>query len=160
LKKTGGWNHQGFITCRHRGGGHKGNYRFIDFKQNDRDGIPATVMHIEYDPNRSARIALIVQMFRKGKNMSDDRPSRRLLFTHVQATQRWPEVHPVILSPHFSSAEKSDRPASEPGELEEPDRSEAPGELEEPDEPDQPGELEEPGQAEDTTAALAGSRVS
>ena len=59
LKKTGGRNNQGFITARHRGGGHKRMYRIIDFKRNDRDGQPAQVTHIEYDPNRSARIALI-----------------------------------------------------------------------------------------------------
>lgn len=59
LKKTGGRNNQGYITARHRGGGHKRMYRIIDFRRNDRDGQPATVTHIEYDPNRSARIALI-----------------------------------------------------------------------------------------------------
>jgi large subunit ribosomal protein L2 len=59
LKKTGGRNNQGFITSRHKGGGHKRKYRIIDWKRNDRDGQVATVTHIEYDPNRSARIALI-----------------------------------------------------------------------------------------------------
>jgi large subunit ribosomal protein L2 len=59
LKKTGGRNNQGFITARHRGGGHKRMYRIIDFRRHDKDGIPALVTHIEYDPNRSARIALI-----------------------------------------------------------------------------------------------------
>jgi large subunit ribosomal protein L2 len=59
LKKTGGRNNQGFITARHRGGGHKRKYRIIDWKRNDRDGQVAAVTHIEYDPNRSARIALI-----------------------------------------------------------------------------------------------------
>ena len=59
LKKKGGRNNQGVITARHRGGGHKRMYRIIDFKRNDRDGQPAQVTHIEYDPNRSARIALI-----------------------------------------------------------------------------------------------------
>jgi len=59
LKKTGGRNHHGVITCRHRGGGHKRLYRVIDWRRNDRDGQPAEVTHIEYDPNRSARIALI-----------------------------------------------------------------------------------------------------
>src|SRR5690554_5005883 len=58
LKKTGGRNAQGRITSRHRGGGHKRNYRLIDFKRN-KDGIPAKVAAIEYDPNRSARIALL-----------------------------------------------------------------------------------------------------
>lgn len=60
LKKTGGRNNQGVITVRHRGGGHKRKYRIIDFRRNDRDGQVAEVTHIEYDPNRSARIALIV----------------------------------------------------------------------------------------------------
>ncbi len=56
--KTGGRNNLGRITCRHRGGGHKQKYRIIDFKRN-KDGIPGTVERIEYDPNRSAHIALI-----------------------------------------------------------------------------------------------------
>lgn len=57
-KKKGGRNNQGKITARHRGGGHKRMYRVIDFKRL-RDGIPARVKSIEYDPNRSARIALL-----------------------------------------------------------------------------------------------------
>jgi large subunit ribosomal protein L2 len=59
LKKKGGRNNQGFITVRHRGGGHKRMYRIIDFRRSDRDGVAAEVTHIEYDPNRSARIALL-----------------------------------------------------------------------------------------------------
>ena len=59
LSKTGGRNSYGRITSRHRGGGHKRQYRLIDFKRWDKDGIPAKVAHIEYDPNRSARIALL-----------------------------------------------------------------------------------------------------
>ncbi|ACV61242.1 ribosomal protein L2 [Desulfofarcimen acetoxidans DSM 771] len=58
LKKTGGRNAQGRLTVRHQGGGHKRMYRIIDFKR-DKDGIPAKVATIEYDPNRSARIALL-----------------------------------------------------------------------------------------------------
>ncbi|MBN2803344.1 MAG: 50S ribosomal protein L2 [Deltaproteobacteria bacterium] len=58
LSKTGGRNSNGRITCRHRGGGHKRRYRLIDFKRN-KIGVPATVKAIEYDPNRSARIALL-----------------------------------------------------------------------------------------------------
>lgn len=58
LKKSGGRNANGRITCRHRGGGHKRYYRIIDFKRN-KDGVPARVAAIEYDPNRSARIALL-----------------------------------------------------------------------------------------------------
>ena len=58
IKKTGGRNVHGRITCRHRGGGHKRHYRVLDFKR-DKIGIPAKVATIEYDPNRSARIALL-----------------------------------------------------------------------------------------------------
>ncbi|MFC1862326.1 50S ribosomal protein L2 [Thermodesulfobacteriota bacterium] len=58
LKKTGGRNSFGRVTSRHRGGGHKRLYRIIDFKRN-KDGIPARVATIEYDPNRSANIALL-----------------------------------------------------------------------------------------------------
>src|SRR3982751_3708890 len=57
--KTGGRNNQGRITCRHIGGGHKQQYRLIDFKR-DKDGIPARVERLEYDPNRSAHIALLL----------------------------------------------------------------------------------------------------
>jgi large subunit ribosomal protein L2 len=59
LTKSGGRNNRGRITMRYRGGGHKRIYRVIDFKR-DKDGVPATVRSIEYDPNRSARIALLV----------------------------------------------------------------------------------------------------
>ena len=58
LMKKGGRNQQGKLTVRHQGGGHKRLYRVIDFKRN-KDGIPARVATIEYDPNRSARIALL-----------------------------------------------------------------------------------------------------
>ncbi|HQE31756.1 MAG TPA: 50S ribosomal protein L2, partial [Propionibacteriaceae bacterium] len=57
--KTGGRNNQGRITTRHIGGGHKQAYRIVDFKRYDKDGVPAKVAHIEYDPNRTARIALL-----------------------------------------------------------------------------------------------------
>lgn len=56
--KSGGRNSAGRITVRHRGGGHKQRYRIIDFKRN-KDGIPATVERVEYDPNRTANIALL-----------------------------------------------------------------------------------------------------
>jgi len=58
IKKTGGRNHFGRVTARHQGGGHKQKYRMIDFRR-DKRGIPAKVATIEYDPNRSARIALL-----------------------------------------------------------------------------------------------------
>lgn len=58
MKKSGGRNNMGRITSRHRGGGHKRQYRIVDFKRTRRD-VPAKVVAIEYDPNRSARIALV-----------------------------------------------------------------------------------------------------
>lgn len=60
LRKRAGRNFRGKITIRHRGGGHKRRFRVIDFKRRDKFGIPARVSSIEYDPNRSARIALLV----------------------------------------------------------------------------------------------------
>src|SRR6266702_4012379 len=59
LHGRGGRNVHGKITARHQGGGHKRAYRVIDFRRADKDGIPAKVAHIEYDPNRTARIALL-----------------------------------------------------------------------------------------------------
>src|SRR5436305_10839739 len=59
LPKKGGRNNQGRITTRHQGGGHKRAYRIIDFRRYDKDGVPAKVAEIEYDPNRTARIALL-----------------------------------------------------------------------------------------------------
>ena len=59
LHSKGGRNGHGRITARHQGGGHKRAYRLIDFRRHDKDGIPAKVAHIEYDPNRTARIALL-----------------------------------------------------------------------------------------------------
>ncbi len=58
--KSGGRNNNGRITTRHVGGGHKHHYRVIDFKRNDKDGIVGKVERIEYDPNRSAHIALVL----------------------------------------------------------------------------------------------------
>src|SRR3982750_4231990 len=54
LHNKGGRNNQGRITTRHQGGGHKRAYRIIDFRRYDKDGVPAKVAHIEYDPNRTA----------------------------------------------------------------------------------------------------------
>ena len=59
LSKTGGRNNSGKISTRHRGGGHKRRYRVIDFRRHDKDGVPAKVAEIEYDPNRTANIALL-----------------------------------------------------------------------------------------------------
>src|SRR5438132_131574 len=57
-KRQAGRNHSGHITCRHQGGGHKKMLRLIDFKR-DKENVPATVASVEYDPNRSALIALL-----------------------------------------------------------------------------------------------------
>ena len=59
LKKSGGRNATGRMTSRHRGGGHKRRFRLIDFRR-IKDGVPGRIATIEYDPNRSARIALVV----------------------------------------------------------------------------------------------------
>jgi large subunit ribosomal protein L2 len=59
LKKSGGRNNNGRMTIRHRGGGHKRRYRVVDFVRRDKIGVPARVASIEYDPNRSARLALL-----------------------------------------------------------------------------------------------------
>ena len=59
LSKSGGRNSHGHITTRHKGGGHKRRYRVIDFRRWDKDGVEARVAHIEYDPNRTANIALL-----------------------------------------------------------------------------------------------------
>jgi len=59
LHSKGGRNASGRVTVRHQGGGHKRAYRVIDFLRNDKDGITAKVAHIEYDPNRTSRIALL-----------------------------------------------------------------------------------------------------
>lgn len=59
LHSKGGRNNTGRVTVRHQGGGHKRAYRVIDFRRHDKDGVPAKVAHIEYDPNRTARIALL-----------------------------------------------------------------------------------------------------
>ncbi len=64
LAKSGGRNNQGRITTRHQGGGHKRRYRVIDFRR-DKDGIPARIERLEYDPNRSANIALV--LYRDGE---------------------------------------------------------------------------------------------
>src|SRR5262245_40578173 len=57
-RRTNGRNNNGHITCRHKGGGHKQKYRIVDFKR-DKENIPAKVASIEYDPNRTAYIALL-----------------------------------------------------------------------------------------------------
>src|SRR5277367_6536429 len=59
LRRSGGRNVHGHITRRHQGGGHKRRYRVIDFKRRDKDGVAAKVAAVEYDPNRSANLALL-----------------------------------------------------------------------------------------------------
>ena len=59
LPRKGGRNNARADHTRHQGGGHKRQYRLIDFRRSDKDGVPAKVAHIEYDPNRTARIALL-----------------------------------------------------------------------------------------------------
>lgn len=59
MKKSGGRNNRGRITSRFRGGGHKRRYRLVDFKRRDKESVPAKVAGIEYDPNRSANLALL-----------------------------------------------------------------------------------------------------
>ena len=78
LTKKGGRNNNGRITTRHQGGGHKRRYRLIDFKRTY-DGVPAKVAAIEYDPNRSARIALLHYADgRKALHPRPGGPARRL----------------------------------------------------------------------------------
>src|SRR4051795_1987855 len=62
LHSKGGRNVHGRVTVRHQGGGHKRAYRLIDFRRHDKDGVVAKVAHIEYDPNRTARIALLLYL--------------------------------------------------------------------------------------------------
>ncbi len=92
LKKTGGRNNRGRITSRFRGGGHKRRYRRIDFKRRDKEGIPAKVAGIEYDPNRSANIALL--HYRDGeKRCYILAPERLSVGTYVTSG---PDVEPLV----------------------------------------------------------------
>jgi len=59
IKRSGGRDSYGHITRRHQGGGHKRRYRVVDFKRRDKDGVPAKVAAVEYDPNRTANLALL-----------------------------------------------------------------------------------------------------
>src|SRR6266545_8149834 len=82
IKKSGGRNSYGRITRRHQGGGHKRRYRVIDFKRT-KDGVPAKVAAIEYDPNRSARIALL--HYADGAKSYILAPARLLVGTSVES---------------------------------------------------------------------------
>lgn len=114
LYKKAGRNNKGRITMRRRGGGHKRKYRIIDFKRN-KDNIPARVAAIEYDPNRSARIALLFYadgekryiLAPKGLNVNDvlmSGENAELKIGNVMQLNRIPlgsEVHNVELKPGF-----------------------------------------------------------
>ena len=84
-RKNAGRNNQGKITVRHQGGGNRQKYRIIDFKRNDKDGIPATVVGIEYDPNRTANIALISSPLRGKISQSAGPPSRSVVYCFISA---------------------------------------------------------------------------
>ena len=85
LPKTGGRNSSGRITTRHIGGGHKRQYRVIDFRRHDKDGVPAKVAHIEYDPNRTARIATItISTVTTTTNQPPSRPAKSPLVRDLQ----------------------------------------------------------------------------
>jgi len=84
--KTGGRNNAGKITTRHIGGGHKQQYRLIDFKRYDKDGVPARVAHIEYDPHRTARVALL--HFGDGEKRYIIAPEGLRQGSHVEAGER------------------------------------------------------------------------
>ena len=84
--KSGGRNNAGKITTRHIGGGHKQQYRLIDFKRYDKDGVPARVAHIEYDPHRTARVALL--HFADGEKRYIIAPEGLRQGSHVEAGER------------------------------------------------------------------------
>lgn len=91
LKKTGGRNNRGRTTTRFRGGGHKRRYRIIDFRRRDKEGVPAKVASIEYDPNRSANIALL--HYADGEKRYIIAPSNLSVGTTVESG---PGVEPVV----------------------------------------------------------------
>ena len=90
-KKTGGRNNRGRITSRFRGGGHKRRYRRIDFTRRDKEGVPAKVAGVEYDPNRSANIALLHYL--DGEKRYILAPERLEVGSQIVAG---PEAEPVI----------------------------------------------------------------
>ena len=90
-KRTGGRNNRGRITSRFRGGGHKRRYRVIDFRRRDKEGVPAKVATVEYDPNRSARIALLNYV--DGEKRYILAPENLVVGSHIVAG---PEAEPVL----------------------------------------------------------------
>ena len=91
ISKSGGRNNRGRITSRFRGGGHKRRYRIIDFRRRDKAGVPATVAGIEYDPNRSANIALL--HYHDGEKRYVLAPEKLLVGSVIVAG---PEAEPVV----------------------------------------------------------------
>lgn len=87
LTKTGGRNNAGRITTRHKGGGHKRHYRLIDFKR-DKDGVPGRIERFEYDPNRSANIALV--LYADGERRYILAPKRTAVGDPIQAGSEAP----------------------------------------------------------------------
>lgn len=87
LPKRGGRNHQGRITTRHKGGGHKRHYRVVDFKR-DKDGVPGRVERLEYDPNRSANLALV--LYRDGERRYILAPKRVRVGDPIQSGSEAP----------------------------------------------------------------------
>ncbi len=90
-KRTGGRNNRGRITSRFRGGGHKRRYRVIDFRRRDKEGVPAKVATVEYDPNRSARIALL--NYADGEKRYILAPENLIVGSRIVAG---PEAEPVL----------------------------------------------------------------
>ena len=90
-KRTGGRNNRGRITSRFRGGGHKRRYRVIDFRRRDKEGVPAKVATVEYDPNRSARIALL--NYADGEKRYILAPENLVVGSRIVAG---PEAEPVL----------------------------------------------------------------
>ena len=90
-RRTGGRNNRGRITSRFRGGGHKRRYRVIDFRRRDKEGVPAKVATVEYDPNRSARIALLNYV--DGEKRYILAPENLEVGSHVVAG---PEAEPIL----------------------------------------------------------------
>lgn len=87
LQKTGGRNNAGRITTRHKGGGHKRQYRLVDFKR-DKDGVPGRIERFEYDPNRSANIALV--LYADGERRYILAPKRAAIGDRIQSGSEAP----------------------------------------------------------------------
>ena len=90
-RRTGGRNNRGRITSRFRGGGHKRRYRVIDLRRRDKEGVPAKVASVEYDPNRSARIALLHYL--DGEKRYIVAPENLVVGSRIVAG---PEAEPVL----------------------------------------------------------------